>query len=83
LPIDGVHIIDSRKNHFEERENDTSQQASPKDSLEVLIRLITRSKTKKIQEELVVLIIDIWVNKLLIYQTRYLCTIWDISRSIC
>lgn len=51
-------------NHFNERGNDENQQASPNNILEVPLRSITRSKTKKIQKKLIGMIQDIWVNKL-------------------
>jgi hypothetical protein len=41
-----------------------NQQVLPKDSLEVPLGHITWSKTKKIQEELIGLIQDVWVKKL-------------------
>jgi hypothetical protein len=42
--------------------NDVNRQASLKDSIEVLIGSIIRLKTKRIQEELIGLIIEIWIN---------------------
>jgi hypothetical protein len=62
--MNGVSIIDSMTNPFEERRNDANQQASLKDLLEVQIGPIKRSKAKRIQDELIGLILDIWVNKL-------------------
>jgi hypothetical protein len=41
-----------------------SQGASPKDPLDVSIRFITRFETKRIQEKLIRLILNIWANKL-------------------
>jgi len=64
LSMNGVSIIDSMTNPFEERRNDANQQASLKDLLEVQIGPIKRSKAKRIQDELIGLILDIWVNKL-------------------
>jgi len=64
LSMNGVSIIVSMTNPFEERRNDANQQASLKDLLEVQIGPIKRSKTKRIQDELIGLILDIWVNKL-------------------
>jgi hypothetical protein len=43
--------------------------------------LITRSKTKNIQVELISLILDYGVSKLQIYQTRFLCTVWVIYKA--
>jgi hypothetical protein len=43
---------------------DLKQLASPNDLLEILIGPITRFETKRIQDELIVLILDIWVNRL-------------------
>ena len=39
-----------------------NRQASIKDSIEVLIGSILRLKTKRIQEELIGLIVEIWIN---------------------
>jgi len=39
-----------------------NRQASLKDSIEVLIESILRLKTKRIQEELIGLIVEIWIN---------------------
>jgi hypothetical protein len=43
---------------------------------------IIRSKNKRIQEELIGLIWDIWVNKLQICQTIPLCIFWAIFGAI-
>jgi hypothetical protein len=59
-----------------------NERASPKDPLDILIGPITRSETKSIQKELIGLILDIWINNLQIFQTRPLCTIWDIYKAI-
>jgi len=64
LPMNSVSIIDSMTNPFEKRRNDANQQASLNDLLEVQIGPIKRSKTKRIQDELIELILNIWVNKL-------------------
>jgi hypothetical protein len=55
--------------------NDTNQQASLNNPLEVLIKPITRSETKRIQDELIGLILDVWINKLQIYNTRPSCIV--------
>jgi hypothetical protein len=62
--MNSVSIIDSMTNPFEKRRNDANQQASLNDLLEVQIGPIKRSKTKRIQDELIELILNIWVNKL-------------------
>ena len=51
-------------NLFQERGDDVNQQASLKDTLKVEIGPITMSKNKRIQEELIGLILDIQINKL-------------------
>ena len=48
-------------NPFEERGNDENQQAF-KDPLHVLVRPITKARSKKIKEALNGLIQEIWVN---------------------
>lgn len=58
-----------------------NQWTSPNDSLDVLIWSIITYETNRIQEELIELVLDIWVNKLKICQTRLLCIIWFISRT--
>jgi hypothetical protein len=55
-----------------------NQQVSLDDPLKVPIGSITRSKTQGIQERLIGLILNIWINKLEIYNSRSFYTFWVI-----
>jgi len=55
-----------------------NQQVSLDDPLNVPIEPIIRSGTQGIQERLIGLILNIWINKLEIYNTRSFCTFWAI-----
>jgi hypothetical protein len=55
-----------------------NQRVSLDDPLKLSIGPITRSKTQGIQERLIGLILNIWINKFEIYNTRSFCTFWAI-----